>query len=420
MIFNSLIFDKSTFQSLSLDEMFFLRTYYFPTITHILIVEILADLKKGGTNAITYERVSDFSNKILQLNPTYSAPYYDLLEMNLLGYKVEMLGRPNVAGGKNVTDEDGKAGVVFKQAPEEQILQRWRDSKFEEAEELMADSWRNSIDYTKIDLSRVERPDFLKGMKKLSDLTTYIDNYFKIPGAQKEILTNILSTFSIHPQTSSEIFHRFENEKAQLISEFAPYALFCYRAFLTFRLSLYRGFTTPRLTDILDLQYLYYLPFTTIFSSIDKFHKMFAPPLLRLDQHYISGIDLKSDLRIFVEMKEGLPSDEKDTWIEKHKHFPPENVDSFTWKIWDSGANKSYKDWVGTEKVVDPAADQKIVEEVKRRASGLPASDQSTSFDDEKTDFIVKETWIRPNDFCPCGSGKSFKDCHLPEVKKNT
>ncbi len=420
MIFNSLIFDKSTFQSLSVDEIFFLRTYYFPTITHILIIEVLADLKKGETDALTPDRVSDFSNKILQLNPTYSIPYYDLLEMNLLGYKVEMLGRPNVGGGKNVIDKDGKTGVVFKQAVEEQILQRWRDSKFQEAEELLVDSWRDSIEDTKIDISALERPDFLKGMKKLSDITAYIDNYFKLPEAQQEILTNILATYAINPQTSSEIFYRFEQNKGQLISEFAPYALFCYRAFLTFQLSLYRGFTTPRKTDILDLQYLYYLPFTTIFSSIDKFHRMFAPPLLRGDQLYISGINLKSDLKNIVEMRDNTPTEEKEAWIEKHKHFPPSSTDSFTLQVWENGAKKSYKGWVKKDKVRDSKEAQKIVEQVKMHTSGQPISDQTTPFNDEETDFIVKESWIGPNDFCPCGSGKLFKDCHLPEVKKNT
>ena len=419
MIFNGLVFDKSSFQSLNSEEIFFLRTYYRTVITPILIIEILADLKKGDDDSLIPDRVMDLSNKILQLNPTYNVPYYHLLKNDLMGYKVEMLGRPLVGGGKSVIDADGKRGVVFYQAIEEQVLQRWRDGNFEEAEELLADSWRDSINDTEIKTDSIPRPDFLKRSKNIGDIATCVDSYFDLPQAQLGILQNILSVYAVPQETATKIFYRFEQSEEALIKDFSPYALFCFRAGLTFQLSHDRGFTTPRKTDILDLQYLYYLPFSTIFTSNDKFHRMFTPPLLRSDQRFISGIDLKSDLKAIVELRDGVPTGERDAWMEKHRHMPPKKDDSFTYRVWDKGVRPSYRNWSHENHSRTPEEEQELLERLKRFTHAQATSDKSKPIDDEDTDFITKESWVGPNDYCPCNSGKLFKDCHLPDVKKN-
>lgn len=419
MIFNSLIFDKSTFQSLNSEEIFFLRTYYFPIITHILIIEILADLKKSDHNSLTPDRVTNLSNKILQLNPTYNVPYYHLLEMNLMGHSVEMLGRPNVGGGKFVIDADGKQGVRFAQAIEEQVLYRWRDGKFDEAEELLADSWQDSINNISIKTDSLPKPDFLKKLKNVGDIATYVNSYFDLQQAQSEILQNILLVYTVPQDIATKIFYRFEQSNNALLKDFSPYALFCYRTFLTFQLSTYRGITTPRKTDILDLQYLYYLPFSTIFTSNDKFHRMFAPHLLRSNQSFIAGADLKSDLKTIVGLRNSIPAAERDNWMDQHKHMPPKNDESFTYCIWDEGVSPAYKDWNQKDQSKTPAEEKELLDRLKRFNRTQATSDQSKPFDDEDTDFIIKESWIGPDDYCPCGSGKIFRNCHLPDVKKN-
>lgn len=419
MIFNSLIFDKSTFQSLNSDEIFFLRTYYSTTITHILIIEILADLKKHNDDSSTLDRVADLSNKILQLKPNYNVSYKHLLKMNLLGYNVEMLGRPNVDGGKSVVNTDGKRGIVFQQAIEEQVLHRWRNGKFDEAEELLADLWRNSINNIEIQPDSLPRPNSLNRLKNISDIVAYVDSYFDLPQAQSEILQNILAVYTIPQETASNIFYRFEQSEKILIKDFSPYALFCYRILLTFHLSQIRGISTPRKTDIIDLQYLYYLPFSTIFTSDDKFHKMFTPPFLLSDQSFISGVDLKTDLETIVKLRASIPTSDRDAWMDKYKHIPPENNSSFTYRIWDKNVNSTYRNWTQENHSRTREEEQELLNKLKRFRKNQDKVDQSKPFNDEDTDFIIKESWIGPNDYCPCESGKLFKDCHLPDVKKN-
>jgi len=419
VIFNSLLFDKSTFQSLNQDEIFFLRTYYFPVISHILIIEILADLKKSGNKTTDTDRVKELSNKLLQLNPIYSGSYYQLMEMSLMGYPVEMRGRPNVPGGKQVVDPDGKKGIEFSQPVEEQILQRWRDGKFEEAEKISADSWRDSIKDNVIRPDSLPRPDFLNKLKNQDDILSHIDSYLKLPQAQTEILQNILAVFAFPQEIATQVFYRYEQAKPIQISEFAPYAFFCYRIFMLFQLSTYRGLTTPRKTDIIDLQYLYYLPFVTIFTSHDRFHKTFAPLFLRDDQQFILGNDLKSDLQSIVKLRDAVPEKERDEWMEKHKNFPPEQPDSFSYRTWKEGATPNYKDWTEEPHTRTPEEDKELLERLKRMKATGSDVDSSEAFDEEGTEFITRESWIGPDDYCPCGSGKLFKDCHLPEVKKN-
>ncbi len=83
-MFNSIIFDKSAFESFNINEIFFLHQYYFPIVTHILTIEILADLKKDD-NRDNQDRVQQLSHKILQLKPKYTMNYQQLIELELQG-----------------------------------------------------------------------------------------------------------------------------------------------------------------------------------------------------------------------------------------------------------------------------------------------------------------------------------------------
>jgi hypothetical protein len=106
----SIILDKSTFQSLHSEEIFFLQRYYLVTIAPVLLLEVLADLKKNKKGFDSQPRVIDFANKLLQLNPAFTTHYKYLINSSLLGNQVQMDGRPLLSGGKAVTAQDGKKG----------------------------------------------------------------------------------------------------------------------------------------------------------------------------------------------------------------------------------------------------------------------------------------------------------------------
>ena len=110
----SIILDKSTFQSLNVEEIFFLQRYYAVTIAPVLLLEILADLKKEKKGFDSKTRVVDFAKKILQLNPAFSTHYEQIIYSSLLGDHIHMDGRPLLSGGEAVIAQDGKRGFIFK------------------------------------------------------------------------------------------------------------------------------------------------------------------------------------------------------------------------------------------------------------------------------------------------------------------
>jgi len=66
----NIVIDKSTFQSLSYDELLRLTYYYKHNITPVLVMEILGDLKKEeeDVNPPSQNRVIDFAKKIFPTN----------------------------------------------------------------------------------------------------------------------------------------------------------------------------------------------------------------------------------------------------------------------------------------------------------------------------------------------------------------
>src|SRR5262249_1668864 len=66
-----------------------------------------------------------------------------------------------------------------------------------------------------------------------------------------------------------------------------------------------------RPSDRIDISYLYYLPFCSVFTSKDGLHGRIAPLLITERQCFVHGDDLKRDLARLNVHYEGLPEAEK-------------------------------------------------------------------------------------------------------------
>ena len=419
-VFNSILFDKSAFESFNIDEIFFISQYYQSVVCHILIIEILADLKKKGGNRDPKERVKQLSHKILQLQPRYIVNYHDLIQSELFGNKIEMDSRPILGKGRNVSDMNGKKGVVFEQQFEEKMLHRWRDGEFEKAEELAAAQYRFSIEDIKIDLQDYVVPEKIRSLKNFDDIIAYTDHYLENVEVQKQILTNILTLYRIESKLACEVLYKIESNQIRLISEYAPYTYFCYRVYLIFSLALAKGMITPRKTDIIDLQYFYYLPFAAIFSSEDKFHRLLYQYFIRPDQTFIQGSKIKNDMGMIVQLAHEQKELSHEDWIIRHKSYPPKIDGSFTAELWDKYVPNERRRFYNNTPREATGKDKELIERIKKLAS-LPEDktiEPKSNADDK--DYIIVQRWVGPEDFCPCKSGKLFKDCCLSKVKKNT
>src|ERR1700719_3186066 len=92
-----LIFDKSSLESLNIDEAVLLDTFFSCVITPIFFVECLADLEKEIRSKSTPVQLGD------------------------------------------------QRGVIFQQTKERKAMQRWTAREFLEAERQIAKAWRKSL-----------------------------------------------------------------------------------------------------------------------------------------------------------------------------------------------------------------------------------------------------------------------------------
>lgn len=388
-VFNSILFDKSAFESFNVEEIFFLQQYYFPVVSHILIIEILADLKQEKPGRDSQVRVQQLAHKILQLKPSYTMNYQELIKHELFGYHVDMSRRPIISQGSRVVGEDGKKGVVIEEMLEEQILQRWQSKKFDEAEKLSADQWHRSNAVNKIDISKHERPQGIDDLKTLDDVNNYVGNYLKKPNVQRDIITNIIAVYGVNPKIASQVFYKYETKQFSMLSDIAPYCVKCYRMYLVFSLAIARGIHNPRRTDIIDLQYLYYLPFSSIFTSDDKFHKRFTPLFLEDDQSFISGKDLKNDLGIFVSLRKEQDEDKRAEWTRRYSHYPPSVDSSFTVDMWDRNVPETSRKYDDPVTKRTPAENKDLVDRLNKLANS-PLDSQTVNSDaGNEPEFIM-------------------------------
>src|SRR5438046_2679065 len=100
--------DKSTLQGLGRQELNMLRRYFFLNIPPILLVEIMADLKKSPDPAKSKEEVRNLAEKLVPACCAVNVEARQLIRGELRGYKVAMDGRPCLAGGNPVRSADGK------------------------------------------------------------------------------------------------------------------------------------------------------------------------------------------------------------------------------------------------------------------------------------------------------------------------
>ncbi len=408
----SIVLDKSSLQTLSLAEIAALKRFYSVTLIPTLVIEILADLKKTSTGDRTpEEEVVQLANKLSQMDSAINIHHFELIVGSLLGRPVPMSRRPIVPAGKYVRAADGKIGVVFEETSEERAILRWQDGLFSDAEAAVAEQWRHatkSIDLEGFKNSYKATGSF-RDCRNLEEIVTRIDEYLHHNDSQSELLKMILLEFGIEPRLASIIFMRWEGLPTRSVSSFAPYALYCFRANIVFYLGLALNLVGTRPTNRIDLEYTYYLPFCSVFSSKDKFHKLLIPFFLESDQKFVSGEDLKADLARL-----------KDQRLTNTNSGPPKEESSSTYQAWKQSVPHWHPEIHLPKSDKPPKADPRIANELKELSDAQEITDPEIlrHLNMGNVDFMIRKRTIRLDDPCMCHSGKKFRDCHWrPSMK---
>ena len=367
-----LIFDKSSLESLNLDEAVLLDNFYLSNITPLFFVECLADLEKAIRSRSTPEQlVGSLADRTPEAQSCPSVHHMSILDFELQG-KFDMKKvhfRPMMAGGRP-TRLGGEKGVVFQQSPEAEALQRWTKREFLDLERQIAKQWRQALSGINFsDMITIVRsgtgpwrkPKDLKDAKYLAD--TIIDHL-----DQEWLLRFGLALLGI-PQATETVIAHWREQRRPPLREHLPYFIFLLTINIFFCLVL----PTELLRNVksshqIDLAYLYYLPFCTVFTSKDRFHAQTVPLFLDPFQTFVHGDDLKKELQRLDVHYSTLSEDERKEGLITFASTPPADNTFLTTQLWD----KYLPGWRAIKAEPkperDPQADKELLEKLKQRA----------------------------------------------------
>lgn len=403
----TILFDKSTFQGLNYSEIIELHRYYNVNVSPLLVSEILGDLskeEKEGRKAPD-QQVRDIAIKMFPYKSYTNMDFHKVLIATLLGEKeIPLDNRPLLSAEESINSDKGK-GYFFTETEEEKSIKRWKNGEFEKIEEIISENWRIESQKEGVINEFKEHFSFLKEIKikdqkqdnisKLKELKINLDEKLNEEN-QTELLKNIIDYFEIPQEIAQRIFHRFETGDYKTVQELSSYAVFCYSISALYYVGINNSLFGERKTNLVDLQYLYYLPFTKVFTTNDNFLKNLFFAISDENVYFITLTELKSDFAKF--MKINTP--------ENWSRIPPDK-DTKTYEIWNEVFD--------LKRFENSKPSEKELEKQKARFEeilSLHKSGKSGNFTGEP-DFVIKETFMSPDDPCVCGSGLKLKDCHL-------
>lgn len=401
-----IILDKSTFQGLNYNDIIELHRYYDVNVTPLLVNEILGDLSKEEKEGkrSPKDEVVNLSKKMFPYNSYVNIGYEKLIVKSLLGEFIDNDNRPFVIAEKSISD-GGKNGLVFKESPEEKSIKRWKEGKFDSVDEIISDIWRtesmqdNVITEFKnqfLHFANIKANNKQGNDEKLHELRVKYLERVNVEVEEEDILNEILNFFKINGVLRKQILARWHSKTYKDLETFAPYAFYCYSIVSMYYLGITNNIFSERKTNLLDLQYLFYLPFAKAFSTNDKFLISLFNVIQPKNVHFISLASLKEDLNKFQQLN--TPDD----W----SRIPPDK-DTETYRLW----NKIFDLRLSERR----KPSEKDLERAKREMDEIlkiAETGKAESFAGEP-DFLVKESFYSLNDPCPCKSGRTLGECHM-------
>ena len=304
------ILDKSAFQALSAREHFFVFKHLMSNTTPVLVYEVLGDLtKQVAAGASPAERVVTLARKFGGSGGPINASYLILAKADLLGGTVPMTGQ--IIPDNSVTTD---RMMMVDLSPLNHSIMRWRVGEFSESEEDVSRLWRThtrSLTYSGLNdsLNRnhliLPRPSSEEAVAAVAD-----DLLGRLP------LQDVWATWAIEQfvgtrEDAELAARRWRTSPRAFFADYAPYTYHCLRCLLSLVIAVRHGFLGKKPTHLVDVQYLYYLPFCHVLVSDDRVHRLLAPQLLRDNQTFVRGKELKASLAAVADEWEALSTEQQ-------------------------------------------------------------------------------------------------------------
>jgi hypothetical protein len=110
-------------------------------------------------------------------------------------------------------------------------------------------------------------------LKTFDEVLVEVEKILSNESYQINLLKVLMFESLVSPEDASKIFMRWEQGNFKFIKDFSEYAYFYLKVNWFFYLSLSNNLVGTRSTNRVDLEYLYYLPFTNVFSLEINFIK---------------------------------------------------------------------------------------------------------------------------------------------------
>ncbi len=381
------IFDKSALQALNVDEAVWFAVFYMANITPLFFVETLADLEKADPHGRPAEEaVGDIAQKTPVIGAQPNVHHATLCRGELLGHPVSMTRRPLIGGGREVETPDGR-GIVFEHPPEVQALQRWQSGEFLEVERRFARGWRQGL--SGLDLGAVyEKYRDPRGgrVRDLAAAKARAEHLVNHAGGRFSTLKLAMETAGLPHPLRSGVVARWKDAGGPPLNEFAPYTAHVVTVDMFFHLAIGSDLIgRERPSNKIDNAYLYYLPFAMIFVSNDRLHERCSPCFLQDDQLFLSGRDLKQDLRRLDEHFSALPAEVRERGVLSFAQNPPTEGDYLTTQMWD----RFLPGW--RQSLAAPKLGPKALEKVRQLAKQMNAAKPMTgppTVDTDSAQFV--------------------------------
>lgn len=390
-----IIFDKSALQALSMDESVWLGAFFSANIVPLFYVETLADLEKDlGSGRSAEGLVGMLAAK----TPTDAYPnvhHRALVIGDLLGNEVPMKGAALIVHGDPRVQPDGKRGVHVEVSAEADALARWREQEFSEVERLGARTWRAEL--ASHDSSFVaDSLAPIMAAEKISDLEqlkSFIDSFCSTDDPQ--VLSLLTQVLGVPRDAAADGVRRWEAAGRPQLDRFARYAVHVFKVDLLFYLGISRGFiSAERASNRIDMAYLYYLPFTSVFASGDRLHARTAPLFMCGDQSFVDAQELKASFGELDSHYDQLPDEIKERGVLSFAAWPPSTMDNVVTQAWDEHMRPDWREVASRNEAslgepVDPEAGRATVAELNEQlASAQPAPEGADAMEGGP-DYVV-------------------------------
>jgi hypothetical protein len=344
-----IIFDKSALQSFSMDESVWFDAFMTGNITPLFYVETLADLEKSVRNGKTPE---EFVGMLAHKTPFHAVPnvhHERIIEAELVAGPSETgmdgTGRPVIAGGKPKKNADGTYSIHFDEFPEAAALNRWHNGQFNDIERSAAKQWRSNLqgqdNESQINIVRNIFPTSLR-ISDLEQLKAAIDEF--CDSNDGHTLRLALNTVGVPSQAQTKILDRWNKAGQPKLVEFAPYTTHVFKVDLLYYIGIDKGFISgARVSNKVDMAYLYYLPFSMAFVSGDNLHQRTVPLFIRDDQTFATSSEMKAALKEFDDYFDGLPDEVKALGVMRIAGYPPTHLDNVVTRIWDKSMRPDWR-----------------------------------------------------------------------------